>query len=122
MSSKQEEEEVKSVPNDNGDDDDCDDLRTRTTYQLFIEIQRLAMLHHSVNEHSSTPIVNDAFRAALQTIQNRVSDIAAEIERRRLEKRRLVNDAEKKRKLDKETKKKKKNTTEKKQKSMIPDD
>ncbi len=120
MSSKQE-EEVKSVPNDtndNGDDDDYDDLRTKTTYQLFLEIQRLAMLHHSVNEHASTPVVNDAFCSALKTIQNRVSDIAAEIERRRFEKRRLVIDAEKKRKLEEMEKKQ----TKKKQKSMIPDD
>lgn len=104
------EEEVKSVSINNNDDDN---LQTKTTRQLFEEIQRLAMLHHTIKEHVTTPMGPlGAFSSSLHSIEERVDDINSEIRRRRAEKRKQDYEAEKERKATEKRKK---------QKSMIPD-
>lgn len=113
MSSSSKEEEVKLAPANNNNNDDDDTLQTKTTRQLFEEIQRLAMLYHVIKEHTTTPVgVVDAFSSSLHFIQERVDDINSEIRRRRTEKRKQDYEVEKERKAAEKRKK---------QKSMIPD-
>lgn len=109
MASSSSAEETKLAPSSNnntGDDDD--NLQTKTTRQLFEEIQRLAMLYHVIKEHTTTPVGNaDAFSSSLHSIQEHVDDINSEIRRRRAEKRKQDYEAEKERKAAEKRKKQK---------------